>query len=196
MRAPARDPRTESEQDLGVYFSSSSSLPQFWAWWHPSVNTASLKWSIFCSYNLEAGSNHITVFRPYNDVAFLLLLASSFKNSFKNPSLWEFELFSSYEHIRVTAISIYRTTIRRRLDSTRNKESSTIEEETTARQVGISRIMIESDPYPRVAAAAAAKLLQSCPTLCDPIDGSPPGFPKQEHWSGLPFPSPMQESEK
>ena len=27
------------------------------------------------------------------------------------------------------------------------------------------------------AAAAAAKLLQSCPTLCDPIDDSPPGFP-------------------
>ena len=27
------------------------------------------------------------------------------------------------------------------------------------------------------ATAAAAKLLQSCPTLCDPIDGSPPGLP-------------------
>ena len=26
-----------------------------------------------------------------------------------------------------------------------------------------------------LAAAAAAKLLQSCPTLCDPIDGSPLG---------------------
>ena len=25
--------------------------------------------------------------------------------------------------------------------------------------------------------AAAAKLLQSCPTLCDPIDDSPPGSP-------------------
>ena len=25
--------------------------------------------------------------------------------------------------------------------------------------------------------AAAAELLQSCPTLCDPIDGSPPGSP-------------------
>ena len=24
---------------------------------------------------------------------------------------------------------------------------------------------------------AAAKSLQSCSTLCDPIDGSPPGFP-------------------
>ena len=32
---------------------------------------------------------------------------------------------------------------------------------------------------------AAAKSLQSCPTLCDPTD-----------WSGLPFPSPMHESEK
>ena len=27
------------------------------------------------------------------------------------------------------------------------------------------------------AAAAAAKSLQSCPTLCDPIDSSPPGYP-------------------
>ena len=95
----------------------------------------------------------------------------------------------------------------------------------------------------------AAKSLQSCPTLHDPIDGSPPGsaipgilqartlewvaisfsnawkwkvkvkslslvrllatpwtaahqappslgFSRQEHWSGLPFPSPMHESEK
>ena len=97
--------------------------------------------------------------------------------------------------------------------------------------------------------AAAAKSLQLCPTLCHPIDGSPPGssvpgilqartlewvaisfsnawkwkvkgkllsrvrlfatpwtaahqappslgFSRQEHWSGLPFPSPMHESEK
>ena len=27
------------------------------------------------------------------------------------------------------------------------------------------------------AAAAAAKSLQLCPTLCDPADGSPPGSP-------------------
>ena len=35
--------------------------------------------------------------------------------------------------------------------------------------------------------------------LCDPIDCSPPGsrslgFSRQEHWSGLPFPSPMHET--
>ena len=30
---------------------------------------------------------------------------------------------------------------------------------------------------PVPAAAAAAKSLQSCPTLYDPIDGSPPGSP-------------------
>ena len=29
--------------------------------------------------------------------------------------------------------------------------------------------------YQGIAAAAAAKSPQSCPTLCDPIDGSPPG---------------------
>ena len=29
----------------------------------------------------------------------------------------------------------------------------------------------------RAAAVAAAKSLQSCPTLCDPTDGSPPGSP-------------------
>ena len=54
---------------------------------------------------------------------------------------------------------------------------------------------------PIAAAAAAAKSLQSYPTLCDPTDCSPPGSPslgfsRQEHWSGLPFPSPMHESEK
>ena len=31
--------------------------------------------------------------------------------------------------------------------------------------------------YIHIYAAAAAKSLQSCPTLCDPIDGSSPGSP-------------------
>ena len=35
----------------------------------------------------------------------------------------------------------------------------------------------ESWTLKKAAAAAAAKLLQSCPTLCDPIDSSPPGSP-------------------
>ena len=52
-----------------------------------------------------------------------------------------------------------------------------------------------------LAAAAAAKSLQSCPTLCDPRDRSPlgspvPGILQARHWSGLPFPSPVHESEK
>ena len=55
--------------------------------------------------------------------------------------------------------------------------------------------------HSQLAAAAAAKSLQLCRTLCDPIDSSPPGSPslgfsRQEHWSGLPFPSPMHEGEK
>ena len=52
-----------------------------------------------------------------------------------------------------------------------------------------------------ISAAAAAKSLQSCLTLYDPIDGSRPGSPslgfsRQAYWSGLPFPSPMHESKK
>ena len=42
--------------------------------------------------------------------------------------------------------------------------------------------MNENSPHPQDAhkTAAAAKSLQSCPTLCDPIDGSPPGSPVPE----------------
>ena len=63
------------------------------------------------------------------------------------------------------------------------------------------RIPWTEEPGGIQSAAATAKSLQSCPTLCDPIDGSPPappslGFSRQEHWSGLPFPSPMHKSEK
>ena len=35
----------------------------------------------------------------------------------------------------------------------------------------------DSDPILSLLAAAAAKSPQLCPTLCDPIDGSPPGSP-------------------
>ena len=40
--------------------------------------------------------------------------------------------------------------------------------------LGVSNFLEELSA---AAAAAAAKLLQLCPTLCDPIDGSPPGSP-------------------
>ena len=52
------------------------------------------------------------------------------------------------------------------------------------------------------AAAAAAKLLQSCPTLCDPIDGSPPGSPipgilqaRTLEWVAISFSNAWSESE-
>ena len=53
----------------------------------------------------------------------------------------------------------------------------------------------------QIVAAATAKSLQSCPTPYDPIDGSLPGssipgFSRQEHWSGLPLPSPIVQTEK
>ena len=52
-----------------------------------------------------------------------------------------------------------------------------------------------------LAAAAVAKSLQSCLTLCDPVGGSPlgspaPGILQATTLEWLPFPSPMHESEK
>ena len=49
---------------------------------------------------------------------------------------------------------------------------------------------------------AAAKSLQSCPTLCNPIDGSPPGSipgilqARTLEWVAISCISPMHESEK
>ena len=37
--------------------------------------------------------------------------------------------------------------------------------------------LLEIRPKGEAAAAAAAESLQSCPTLCDPVGGSPPGSP-------------------
>jgi len=48
--------------------------------------------------------------------------------------------------------------------------------------------------------AAAAKSIQSCPTLCDPIDGSPPGSPvpgilqaRTLEWVAIPFSTPTPQ---
>ena len=73
--------------------------------------------------------------------------------------------------------------------------------QTTPSKISTTSVDLFSPLPLKKPAAAAAKSLQSCPTLCNPIDGSPPGslvlgFSRQEHWSGLPFPSPMHESEK
>ena len=53
-----------------------------------------------------------------------------------------------------------------------------------------------SVPGPQAAAAAAAKAFRSCPTLCDPIDGSPPDSSvpgilqaRTLEWVAIPFPN-------
>ena len=53
------------------------------------------------------------------------------------------------------------------------------------------------------AAAAAAKSLQSCPILCDPVDGSPPGSPVPEilqartlEWVAIAFSNSLNKDQK
>ena len=43
--------------------------------------------------------------------------------------------------------------------------------------ININEALKKINKGPLTPAAAAAKSLQSCPTLCDPIDGSLPGSP-------------------
>ena len=50
----------------------------------------------------------------------------------------------------------------------------------------------------QVGPAAAAKSLQSCPTLSDPMDCGLPGSSahgRQEYWHGVPLPSPKWDLE-
>ena len=84
-----------------------------------------------------------------------------------------------------------------------NKKAATGEAKPKAKKAGAAKPKKAAGAAKKsgLSDSAAAKSLQSYPTLCDPIDGSPPGSPslgfsRQEHWSGLPFPSPMHESEK
>ena len=57
-------------------------------------------------------------------------------------------------------------------------------------QVSMLRFQSHDGLWP---VCVSAKSLQSCLTLCDPMDCSPPGsmgFSRQEYWSGLPCPPP------
>ena len=52
--------------------------------------------------------------------------------------------------------------------------------ERTGQEMCLRQEQHEQRPWVRLylaITAAAAELLQSCPTLCDPINGSPPGSP-------------------
>ena len=58
----------------------------------------------------------------------------------------------------------------------------TIQERNTTRNVNfqfsyLQNIAMNSIDLSAAAAAAAVKSIQLCPTLCDPIDGSPPSSP-------------------
>ena len=62
-----------------------------------------------------------------------------------------------------------------------------------------SRGSEKTDPAPQ--ALLLLSVIQSCPTLCDPwtVACQAPlsmGFPRQQYWSGLPFPSPGLQTSK
>ena len=57
------------------------------------------------------------------------------------------------------------------------KKGYKVRQDDITEKLLVMTISSNCSPECDAAAAAAAKSLQSCPTLCDPIDGSPPGSP-------------------
>ena len=58
------------------------------------------------------------------------------------------------------------------------------------------RVMVERSDRMWPTEESESEVTQSCPTLSDPMDYSPPGppsmgFSRQEYWSGVPLPSPL-----
>ena len=58
-----------------------------------------------------------------------------------------------------------------------NKTKDMTLKDELPRSVGAQHVSGEERRNSSSYTAGAAKSLQSCPTLCDPIDGSPPGSP-------------------
>ena len=110
---------------------------------------------VYCTYNLHQKSSV-----ELNAFKYLLLLFSSLSNS--NPACYSIIQFP------FSAFSFH-------LASAQERPSIYLKFEPGCfTQVSNSFLMPNIDRTV-AATAAAAKLLQSCPTLCDPIDGSPPG---------------------
>ena len=83
----------------------------------------------------------------------------------------------------------------------KNSHRAALHSSASIKAQGKSKNWEKSGPVVFPTAAAAAKSLQLCLTLCDPTDGSPPGSPvrgilqaRTLEW--VTIPSPMHESEK
>ena len=131
-------------------------------------------------------SNHLILCCP------LLLLPSIFSviRVFSNqsvlhikwPKYWSFSFSPSKEHSGLISFRIHwldLLSVQGTLKSLFQHHSSeaSVLWHSALFMVQLSRPYMTTGKTIALTAAAATKLLQLCPTLCDPIDGSPPGSP-------------------
>ena len=192
----------------------------------------------------------MSVFAPSCHNAVSWPRGGSWTHSLPEPTLTLGQPSIAYSPWALCTTKIYLTKYRQKVSSTQCPLDQLLKNVVSNQHMdkcNVRKIKTERNSSP--AAAAAAKLLQSCLTLWDPIDGGPLGsfvpgilqarrlegvavsfsnawkwkvkvkslsrvrllatpwtaahqappslgFSRREDWSGLPFPSPMHESEK
>ena len=101
--------------------------------------------------------------RKVSSFTFIVIVSKIYKNSCKSTRKWQ----QQYKERKRWGKGVYRM---KKIQIT----SKHVNRYLTSKLMVIREMQIKSiQKY----TAASAKSLQSCPTLCDPIDGSPPGSP-------------------
>ena len=97
------------------------------------------------------------------------------------PKYWSFSINLSNEYLGLISFRIdwFDLAVQGTLKSLFQHQSSkaSILRHSAFSMVQLAHPYMTTGKTIALTAAAAAKLLQSCPTLCDPIDGSPSGSP-------------------
>ena len=140
------------------------------------------------SFELMMPSNHLILYRSLLLLPSIIPSISVFSNEsalrIRWPKYWNFSfsisLYNEYSGLisfRIDWFHFLAVQGLSRVFSNTTVQKTSILWHSVFFMVQLSHPNMTTGKTTALTAAAAAKLLQSCPTLCNPIDGSPPGPP-------------------
>ena len=145
----------------------------FTFWW------SNTRVRIVCSYKITSPEIFVKAWRQIFPLStqmsngFILACGTLILINYVFSFIWKIYVFTSYGFMWCRFQYFY---IRTKLQN-KQKINTIFQTDENMRRKGRSRKLKPLNIFSKSSHAAAAKSLQSCPTLCDPIDGSPPGSP-------------------